>query len=60
MKLFDAKAGTNPRHVRIFLAEKGIDIPEAFTHTSLFRVGRRRQVPAAEGCRSYAMDLVDK
>ncbi|MDE2580562.1 MAG: glutathione S-transferase family protein [Rhodospirillales bacterium] len=27
MKLFDLKAGMNPRRVRIFLAEKGIDIP---------------------------------
>ena len=28
MKLYDLKAGTNPRRVRIFLAEKGIDIPK--------------------------------
>ena len=27
MKLYDLKAGTNPRRVRIFLAEKGIQIP---------------------------------
>ena len=27
MKLFDLKAGMTPRRVRIFLAEKGIDIP---------------------------------
>lgn len=27
MKLFDLRAGMNPRRVRIFLAEKGIDIP---------------------------------
>ncbi|MCP1335537.1 glutathione S-transferase family protein [Futiania mangrovi] len=27
MKLYDLKAGLNPRRVRIFLAEKGIDIP---------------------------------
>jgi len=27
MKLYDLKAGTNPRRVRIFLAEKGVTIP---------------------------------
>ena len=27
MKLYDLKAGTNPRRVRIFLAEKGITVP---------------------------------
>lgn len=27
MKLYDLKAGMNPRRVRIFLAEKGIDVP---------------------------------
>lgn len=27
MKLYDYKAGPNPRRVRIFLAEKGIDVP---------------------------------
>lgn len=27
MKLYDLKAGTNPRRVRIFLAEKGITLP---------------------------------
>ncbi len=27
MKLYDLKAGTNPRRVRIFLAEKGLTIP---------------------------------
>jgi glutathione S-transferase len=27
MKLFDMKAGMNPRRVRIFLAEKGVSIP---------------------------------
>ncbi|WP_281017700.1 MULTISPECIES: glutathione S-transferase family protein [unclassified Minwuia] len=27
MKLYDLAAGSNPRRVRIFLAEKGIDIP---------------------------------
>ena len=27
MKLYDLKAGMNPRRVRIFLAEKGIEIP---------------------------------
>ncbi len=29
MKLHDLKAGTNPRRVRIFLAEKGLSIPRA-------------------------------
>jgi glutathione S-transferase len=29
MKLYDLKAGMNPRRVRIFLAEKGIEIPIA-------------------------------
>ncbi|TKW74974.1 MAG: glutathione S-transferase family protein [Bradyrhizobium icense] len=28
MKLYDLKAGTNPRRVRIFLSEKGVDIPK--------------------------------
>lgn len=28
MKLYDLKAGANPRRVRIFLAEKGLDIPK--------------------------------
>ncbi len=28
MKLFDSKLGPNPRRVRIFLAEKGIDVPK--------------------------------
>jgi glutathione S-transferase len=28
MKLYDLKAGMNPRRVRIFLAEKGIDVPK--------------------------------
>lgn len=27
MRLYDLKAGMNPRRVRIFLAEKGVDIP---------------------------------
>lgn len=27
MKLYDYKAGPNPRRVRIFLAEKGVDVP---------------------------------
>lgn len=27
MKLYDLKAGMNPRRVRIFLAEKGVTIP---------------------------------
>ncbi|WP_119422877.1 glutathione S-transferase family protein [Desertibaculum subflavum] len=27
MKLYDLKAGTNPRRVRIFLAEKGVTVP---------------------------------
>ena len=27
MKLYDLKAGTNPRRVRIFLAEKGLTVP---------------------------------
>ncbi|MFN0161226.1 MAG: glutathione S-transferase family protein [Burkholderiales bacterium] len=27
MKLYDLKAGTNPRRVRIFLAEKGLNVP---------------------------------
>ncbi|MCX7306476.1 MAG: glutathione S-transferase, partial [Afipia sp.] len=27
MKLYDLKAGMNPRRVRIFLAEKGLTIP---------------------------------
>ena len=27
MRLFDLKAGMNPRRVRIFLAEKGIEVP---------------------------------
>ena len=29
MKLYDLKAGMNPRRVRIFLAEKGIEVPIA-------------------------------
>jgi glutathione S-transferase len=29
MKLYDLKAGLNPRRVRIFIAEKGIEIPVA-------------------------------
>ncbi len=28
MKLYDLKAGMNPRRVRIFLAEKGIEVPK--------------------------------
>ena len=28
MKFYDTKLGPNPRRVRIFLAEKGIDIPK--------------------------------
>lgn len=28
MKLYDTKVGPNPRRVRIFLAEKGIDVPK--------------------------------
>ncbi len=27
MKLYDLKAGMNPRRVRIFLAEKGLEVP---------------------------------
>ena len=29
MKLYDLKAGMNPRRVRIFLAEKGVTVPVA-------------------------------
>ena len=29
MKLYDLKAGMNPRRVRIFLAEKGIKVRDA-------------------------------
>ncbi|MEM9178350.1 MAG: glutathione S-transferase family protein [Pseudomonadota bacterium] len=41
MKLYDYKAGPNPRRVRIFLAEKGIDVPLA--HTDI--VKREQKTP---------------
>ena len=41
MKLYDYKAGPNPRRVRIFLAEKGIDVP--LVHTDI--VKREQKTP---------------
>lgn len=35
MKLYDYKAGPNPRRVRIFLAEKGIEVP--LVHTDIMQ-----------------------
>lgn len=43
MKLFDLKAGMHPAHVRIFLAEKGIDIP----HVEVDMQGGENQVSIA-------------
>jgi len=41
MKLYDYKAGPNPRRVRIFLAEKGLDVP--LVHTDI--VKREQKTP---------------
>lgn len=41
MKLYDYKAGPNPRRVRIFLAEKGISVP--LIHTDI--VKREQKTP---------------
>lgn len=41
MRLYDYKAGPNPRRVRIFLAEKGIDVP--LVHTDI--VKREQKTP---------------
>lgn len=41
MKLYDYKAGPNPRRVRIFLAEKGISVP--LVHTDI--VKREQKTP---------------
>jgi glutathione S-transferase len=41
MKLYDYKAGPNPRRVRIFLAEKGIEVP--LVHTDI--VKREQKTP---------------
>ncbi|NQY15642.1 MAG: glutathione S-transferase family protein [Henriciella sp.] len=41
MKLYDYKAGPNPRRVRIYLAEKGIDVP--LVHTDI--VKRAQKTP---------------
>lgn len=42
MKLYDYKAGPNPRRVRIFLAEKGIEVP--LVHTDIIK--REQKAPA--------------
>mgnify|MGYP003420137367 CR=1 FL=1 len=42
MKLYDLKAGTNPRRVRIFLAEKGLTIPRVEVDIA---VGENRREP---------------
>ena len=41
MKLYDYQAGPNPRRVRIYLAEKGIDVP--LVHTDI--VKREQKTP---------------
>ncbi len=41
MKLYDYKAGPNPRRVRIFLAEKGISVP--LVHTDIIK--REQKTP---------------
>jgi len=41
MKLYDYKAGPNPRRVRIYLAEKGIDVP--LVHTDIIK--REQKTP---------------
>ncbi|MEM6555667.1 MAG: glutathione S-transferase family protein [Pseudomonadota bacterium] len=41
MRLYDYKAGPNPRRVRIFLAEKGIEVP--LVHTDI--VKREQKTP---------------
>lgn len=41
MKLYDYKAGPNPRRVRIFLAEKGLDVP--LVHTDILK--REQKTP---------------
>lgn len=41
MKLYDYKAGPNPRRVRIFLAEKGLDVP--LIHTDILK--REQKTP---------------
>lgn len=41
MKLYDYPAGPNPRRVRIFLAEKGIDVP--LVHTDILK--REQKTP---------------
>jgi len=41
MKLYDYKAGPNPRRVRIFLAEKGIEVP--LVHTDIMK--REQKTP---------------
>ncbi|MDP7547944.1 MAG: glutathione S-transferase, partial [Alphaproteobacteria bacterium] len=57
MKLYDSKVAPNPRRVRIFLAEKGIDIPlvpidiakhEHKTDEYLSGVNQMGQVPVLE------------
>ena len=41
MKLYDYKAGPNPRRVRIFLAEKGVEVP--LVHTDIIK--REQKTP---------------
>lgn len=41
MKLYDYKAGPNPRRVRIYLAEKGIEVP--LVHTDIMK--REQKTP---------------
>lgn len=41
MKLYDYKAGPNPRRVRIFLAEKGVEVP--LLHTDILK--REQKTP---------------
>ena len=41
MKLYDYKAGPNPRRVRIFLAEKGVEVP--LVHTDILK--REQKTP---------------
>lgn len=44
MKLLDVKAGMNPRSARIFLAEKGIDIPRVAIDMQAGRIGCRNRI----------------
>ncbi len=52
MRLFDLKAGMNPRRVRIFLAEKGIEVPVG--SIDMMKGENRTRIPQAQSIRNIA------